>query len=167
MHTLRYPEGLPSLLFWFSSYSYSGSPGFCSPCGSFSCASSSAIAASLLGGLLWLAFRFRIPIPFCRLSTFVVFSVAHTVLTTLFLCFLSMRLFLGDFPLLFTDVFPTFRLLYHYMRLSFLFATYDSFAVAYCFVCLARIFFCFSPFLTFVFHSYRIRASSSSLLGVQ
>ena len=46
------PFGLLPIL-WFTQV--------CSHCGSFSCASSSAFAALLPGGVLWLPLRFRIP----------------------------------------------------------------------------------------------------------
>ena len=99
--------------------------------------------------------------------------VAHMGLPTLFLCFLYMRLFFGDFPLLLTEFsyFPPSFPDHLSLHAALLFVR--CLWLVYCglllrmpslwFVCLARIFPWFSLFLTFIFDSFHIRASLSSL----
>ena len=105
----------------------------CSSCGSFSCASSSAFAALLPGGVLWLLPWIRVPSLFLPPFDVHRLPVAHMKLPPFFLSFLSMRLFFGHFPRLLADVFlfsAFFPANCPSMWLSFLFAAFGSFAVA-------------------------------------
>ena len=167
-------RGFPSLHLLVLFVSLQWFPRVCSPCGSFSCASSSsAFNAFLPGRILQLAFRFSYPLSFMPAFGVRRLPIAHMGLTTFFLLFLSLLLFFGDFPLLLTDVF-----LFSTFFSGQFFVTCGSpfvhcLRLVHCglllhmpslrFICLARIFLWFSLFLTFVFDSFHIHASSSSL----
>ena len=132
-------RGFPSLHLLVLSLSLQWFTGFVLPAASFLTVLPSTFAAFLLGRIFPLAFRYRIPCPFCHLSAFVV------CLLRIWSCKLCSSVsfhvpFLRGFPSSITLCFPSFCLLfrtpYRYMQLSFLLATLGVFTVACCFVCL-------------------------------